>query len=118
MIVKTRVKRISDGKLGVVVNDPFGCCSEDEVPVIFDGVSYFEGTPEYALENVDYVITTPEHKKCGAGLEAECCIYLTCGPSGFVCERFGSLHYTLQFKTMVAKRHPVEPYPECMIHED
>lgn len=59
-----------------------------------------------------------EPKKCGAGKGAECCIFLMCGPKGFECARFGSLHAYLAARTdMHAKRNPTAPFPTCQIEE-
>ena len=60
----------------------------------------------------------PDSHKCGAGRGFECCIFLTVGTDGFVCERDGMLHAMLSNRNargeMVARREPNEVWPGCM----
>ena len=64
----------------------------------------------------------PDMHKCGAGRGADCCIFLTCGPYGFICERNGPtddyLRKRAQSGGMNAQRAPEEAYPECMRFSD
>lgn len=64
----------------------------------------------------------PNPAKCGAGREAECCIFLTVGAEGFSCERFGPLDAECRRRAREygwsAQRVPEEPWPTCMIHEE
>lgn len=113
----TLVRHNLTGKEGVVVSDPFGCCTSDETPVVFWGVTSFFGTQTDELEEIGKYEATPDMHKCGAGRGADCCIFLTMGPNGPCCERFGSMRCTLIFRTMAAKRDPATPFPECMIFE-
>ena len=61
----------------------------------------------------------PDPHKCGAGKGAECCIFLTCGANGFICERHGPTDGYLRKLAadgeMGAQRAPETPYPDCMI---
>ena len=113
MNIGTRIKD-EDGRLGIVVDNFMGACDQDEIPVVFDGVTYFEGVDEATLTDLGIPDHKPGHEKCGAGQGDDCCIFLTVGKDGLACERFGGLRNTLIFKTMSAKRHPAEPYPDCM----
>ena len=108
MDVQTIVRRKSDGALGVVVRDSFGCCSSTEVPVVYHGESGFLGTEETDLEMVGPENAIADFQKCGAGQGAECCMFLTVGSNGSNCERHSSMRYSLLVKSgMVAQRHPV-----------
>ncbi len=106
-----------DGQLGVVCPDFMNCCEPGEIPVVYDGASGFMGTDEALLEVVGPENAIADPKKCGAGREADCCIFLVVGPKGFECERFGSLRFTLIFKkdTMHAKREPTALFPRCYL---
>lgn len=108
----TRVKR-DDGKLGMVVDNFMGSCDADEIPVVYDGSTYFDGTNEGRLTDLGIPDHKPDVKKCGGGTD-QCCIFLTCEADGFKCARFSYLRNQLIFRTMNAKRHPPEPYPDCM----
>ncbi len=114
MKIGIRVKNTETDKFGHVINDSFGCCDNTEELVVYDNSSYGLGTNREILEKVPDPILIPDIKKCGAGKEEECCIFLTVGATGPSCERFTSMRDTLIFKTMSAKRNPEEPYPQCM----
>jgi len=114
----TLVRHKLTSKEGVVISDPWGCCcSPDDTMVVYWGTTYGLRTQTDELEEIGEYDATPDLHKCGAGRGADCCIFLVVGPGGPSCERFGSMRYTLLFKTMSAKRHPSEPFPECMIFE-
>ncbi len=116
----TRVRLRSSGLTGTVCPDlpgPLSCIGSGEVGVVFDGSTCSEATAIGDLNDLGSEDPQPDPQKCGAGREAECCIFLTVGPNGFVCERFTSLRWDLVLKKMSAERHPPEPYPACMIHE-
>jgi hypothetical protein len=116
MNIQTVVRNMKDGRLGVVVYDNYGCCSEDEVPVVYDGTTYFSGTDRNLLEVVGPENAVAEPKKCGAGRGAECCKFLVMGPGGFECQRFGEMRDALIFKSdMTAQRQPAELYPMCQL---
>ncbi len=116
MKTQTRVRRKSNGQLGVVVNDNFNCCSPTEVPVVYDDTTSFLGTDRADLEDLGPENAVADFHRCGAGKEAECCRFLTAGVEGACCERFSSLRDSLIFKEdMNAQRNPSEPYPKCMI---
>lgn len=109
-----------DGKRGVTCPDIMSCCAEWETPVVFDGESSFQGIQTDRLTIIgpeNAVITDPE--KCGAGLGRDCCIFLTCGPKGFECDRFGDLRFQLIMKSgsFTAKRKPTAMFPLCQIKE-
>lgn len=93
------------------------CCLPDETPVVFDGDAFSQGVMTTDLKVIGPENAIPDHKRCGAGRGAECCIFLTVGPKGFECERFSSLRYTLMFKkdSMNAKREPLPLYPGCFL---
>ena len=107
------------GKLGVTVTDLMNCCSDDETPVVFEGETAFEGTPTNELEVIGSENAVADPMKCGSGRGGECCIFLTHGPRGFVCERFGPMRYELIFKKekMNAKREPAALFPACQLEE-
>ena len=108
------VRKTDTSEEGVVVTDSFGCCSSDEVPVVFFGTSHFEGTLAEKLEVIGRYEAQPDPVKCGAGRGADCCIFLTTSPNGFECQRFSHMRNILIFKKMSAERNPTEPFPECM----
>lgn len=115
---QTLVKRKSDGKLGVIVPDSFGCCDEG-VAVVFDGNSYYQETMPDNLEVIGHENAIADFKKCGGGLGEQCCIFLTADATGFTCDRFSSLRASIIFKDdMVSKRYPVEMYPNCQLEEE
>ena len=116
----TRVKH-EDGRAGTVCPDLPGmlsCNGPGEISVVYDGTVVVVGTLETSLSVLGPEGAAPNPHKCGAGLGAECCIFLTVGAKGFECERHTGLRLQLVFKDMVAKRSPAEPYPDCMIHAD
>lgn len=115
MEIQTRVRRKSDGQLGVVVNDNFDCCLPTEVPVVYDGSTAFLGTDRANLEDLGPENANADLHRCGAGKGAECCRFLTVGAEGACCERFSPFRDSLIFKDMNAQRNPSEPYPKCMI---
>lgn len=115
--LQTIVKHTPTHRIGVVCPDMMGCCSDDETPVVYSGVTHFEDTATSELEIIGPENAIADPKKCGAGKGAACCIFLTCGPEGFCCERFSSLRHTLMFKDMSAKRNPAEMFPRCQLQE-
>lgn len=110
----TKVRNTETGKHGVVVDDIMNCCSSDETPVVYEGETGFLGTDTNNLEDLGPENAQADLHKCGAGKGADCCIFLTGNADGPHCERFSSFRNHLIFKTMRAKRHPAEPWPECM----
>jgi len=120
MEIGTRVKNTETGKMGVVVSDPYGCCADFEVPIVYDGETSFSGTDKKILEDLGPEDAKPDMKKCGAGRQEECCIFLTMGGNGWECQRHGSLRNTLIFQKskMTAKREPSEPYPKCQLEPE
>jgi hypothetical protein len=115
MIVGTKVQNIKTGEYGHIIQDTFQCCTGNEDLVVYDGTDFGSGTDRSLLVEVSEKKPIPDPIKCGAGRGSDCCIFLSFGSNGFECERFSSLRDNLIFKTMVAKRHPKEPYPVCMI---
>jgi hypothetical protein len=93
------------------------CCLPSETPVVYDNAQGFSGTETSNLRIIGPENAVAEPAKCGAGLGAECCIFLTAGKDGFCCERYGDLRFTLIFKKsdMTAKREPLAPFPQCQI---
>ena len=111
-----RVRHLPDNHLGVTVDDFMNCCAENETPVVYDGETSFLGTETADLEDLGPENAQADLNACGAGRGADCCRYLTVGPEGPCCERFGELRYTLIFKRdMTAQRDPAEPFPQCKI---
>jgi hypothetical protein len=108
------IVRDSEGRIGVVESDQFGCCDEGETMVVFDGTDCGSGTQTADLTVVGEYSATPDAAKCGAGHGEKCCIYLVCGAQGFECARFSSLRMSLIFKTMNAKRRANRLFPACM----
>jgi hypothetical protein len=113
------VRNTETGERGVVVNDFPGMlrvCDHTEIPVVYEGSSGFFGTDYQKLEYIGFEEAVPDLQRCGAGKGEECCKFLTAGPGGLVCERFGQFRNTLLFKNdMTAKREPVELFPACQI---
>lgn len=115
----TLVRRKEDGKPGVAVTDPFNCCSDNEVPVVYEGSTAFLGTDEDKLEAVGPENAVADLTRCGAGRGAECCKFLVVGADGPECQRFGRLRYTLMFNhAMTAQREPLELFPACQFVEE
>lgn len=95
------------------------CCTPNETPVVWDGEGGFSGTQTDLLTVIGPENAIGDPKKCGAGRGEECCIFLTCGPDGFCCDRFGDLRYSIIFKAsrFTAKREPTAMFPQCQIQE-
>lgn len=102
-----------EGQRGVTVTDLMSCCHEEETPVVWYGAKGFKGTWTDELTVIGPENAVAEPTKCGAGKEAACCIFITAGVKGFVCERHTDMRHSLIFRSMSAKRHPVKPFPEC-----
>ena len=77
--------------------------------------------PENVTLAPDVEPVLPDLHKCGAGLGAECCIFLTGGSEGPTCERGGPLQFMLEQRArsgdMNARRIPAreQKWPDCMI---
>lgn len=110
----TVVRHKESGLRGVIVEDQFGCCSDDETPVVFEGTKHFIGTADDLLEVVGPEQAVPIPSKCGMGKGESCCIFLVSAGSEFQCQRFGRLRNQLMFTSMKAKREPHEMFPDCM----
>jgi len=93
------------------------CNGPDEVSVVYDNSTTAIGTDWQTLEVIGPENAVADPKKCGAGRGEDCCIFLTGGSNGFICERFGSLRWSLIFRTMNAKREPSELYPRCQFSD-
>lgn len=116
---QTLIVNLRDGRIGVTCPDLMNCCTDTEVPVVYEGTSSFEGTEVAQLEVIGPENARPEPDRCGAGRGADCCKYLTVGPSGFECERFGNLRHLLRFKSdMIAKRDPIRMFPQCFLPKE
>jgi hypothetical protein len=109
------VKHTGNGRLGVTVPDFMDCCFDEETPVAWTGEESFAGTNTDELRVLYDENPIAEPGPCGAGLRADCCIFLTLGSAGFACERHTARRYQLQFKKQImsAQREPTEPYPLC-----
>lgn len=110
------VKNRQDGRQGVTIDElpRMSVCGPGEQLVVYEGSTYGDGTMEANLEVIGPENVRADFKKCGAGDEAECCMFLVGGPSGAECARFGTLRNTLIFRDgMTAQRHPIESFPEC-----
>ncbi len=112
------VENKETGNMGVVVNDPFGVCTDSETPVVYEGTTGFSGTDTKKLKAIGPENAQANPKKCGAGQGEKACIFLALGVDGFSCERFGSLRYIIVSKKegMRAKREPTELYPNCQLN--
>jgi len=114
MEIGTRIKNRETGEFGHVIRDTFRVCGGTEFLVVYDGTNTGLGTNASLLEPIPGFMPVPDPRKCGAGREADCCIFITVGTDGPCCERFTVIRDDLIFKTMHAARNPEEPYPECM----
>jgi len=114
MKVGTAVLNKETGIKGHVIIDSFRCCLDKEELVVYENTNCGLGTNRNLLEVITEEPHIPDIEKCGAGKGEECCIFITVSGKGFMCERFSELRDSLIFKTMNAKRDPIEPYPECM----
>ena len=113
------VKDTRDGDQGVVVLDGFGACAPGEVPVVFEGNTFFTGVHHSVLEVIGPENAVPDKERCGAGRGEECCRWLMMGEGGFICGRHHRMRDAIIFRahTMGAKRNPTEAYPNCMLPE-
>jgi len=68
----------------------------------------------------DRSLTKEEIKGCGAGKGADCCLYISAGKDGILCERGTAFGDVLKWRRhqMVAQRDPTEPRPECQIFRE
>jgi len=110
------VKNVRTNEIGVTCDDLPGmlsCNGPEEVSVVYDGSTCTCGTDWRDLTILGNEEAKADLKKCGAGRGAEACIFLTVGPGGAECKRFGSLRWDLIFRTMNAKRNPEKLYPAC-----
>ena len=117
---QTLVKNKKDGRVGVVITEPWGCCVSGEFPVVYEGTDSFLGTFAKDLEIIGPENAIADPKKCGAGKGKECCIFLVFGgrDGKFGCGRFESgIRWTLIEREgkMNAQRHPTEMYPKCQL---
>lgn len=105
------------GVRGVVIRDEFCVCDTDETLVAWEGVLGNLGFPTEKLKVIGPENAIADLKKCGAGQGEKCCIFLTVGPRGASCERFGHLHTSIIFRKdkMNAQREPREMYPNCQL---
>lgn len=115
MQLQTLVKHKGTGRLGVVTQDCMSCCDEGEVPVVFEGTTFFEGTPEGDLEVIGPENAVADMDKCGAGQGEKCCMFLVVDANGPSCQRFGRMRNDLTFRTMTAKRNPNLLFPNCRL---
>lgn len=121
---QTLVKNKNDGRIGVVVSEPWETCVVEEFPVVY-GVVYEGETALLATFAEDLEVIGPENaiadmEKCGAGKGKECCVFLVFGgrDGKLVCGRFESgIRWNLIAREgkMKAKRHPTEMYPKCQL---
>lgn len=108
-----------EGQRGVTCPDIMSCCSDDQTPVVYDGDSFSTGTSTDTLKVIGPENAQADPGKCGAGRGADCCIFITCGAKGFVCERHTDMRYSLIFRAdkMTAQRQPTNPYPACQFSD-
>lgn len=115
--IQTVVRNKKSGSVGVVCPDFCGvlsCCTDDEVPVVYEGTSVPCGTSFDQLEIVGPENAVADLKKCGAGEGENCCIFLTVADRP-QCQRFGDLRWSLVFRNMSAKRNPAKLFPDCQL---
>ena len=113
--IQTVVVNKANGKRGVAVHDPFGCCSPEETMVFTEGDNH-----DIGILTEDLDVIGPENAEAtAAGCirrgGADACIFGAVGPKGLECHRFSGLRTTLIFKSrsMHAKRNPKLLYPKC-----
>ncbi len=113
----TVVRNHESGVKGVVIDDPFEVCGPNEVPVVYEGTTLYGGTDVEKLELIGPENAQADFVKCGAGRGEEACIFLTIGPEGPECQRFGSLRNALiaRKESMTAQREPSQLYPACQL---
>ena len=114
------VVKTEDGRIGVVCPDLpsyLSVLGPDEVNIVFEGNNFATGTNWEMLEVTGHEDAVADLKKCGAGRGEETCIFLIVGSAGAECQRFGSMRFDLIFRTMKAKRHPTELYPNCQLND-
>jgi hypothetical protein len=116
MNIGTVVEHKGDGTRGVVVSNFLGSCTDEEIPVVWEGTNYFSGTDPNELTVIGPENAVADKDKCGSGEGEKACIFLVYSSSkGFECQRFGLLRNDLIFRNMRAKRHPVEMFPNCQL---
>lgn len=112
-----------DGHFGVTCPDlhpPMDVCSPEQTPVVWEHGEVdlgMRGELTDTLRVVGPERAIPVLECCGAGRGADCCIFLTAGPTGLSCERFGGLRWRLLFQksSMSAQREPLAFYPHCFL---
>lgn len=115
----TKVKHKETGRLGVVVEDHFNCCDlRIEVPVVWDGQDWYQGSDPQTFEDLGPEDPQPSLERCGAGSE-EACIFLCASGQGLECQRFGPLREPIltkhRTKKMTAARNPMGIFPGCQL---
>ncbi len=111
------VKNIKTGNIGVVVVDSYKVCGDNEIPVVYEGLTAFCGTNAENLKVIKPETPIADPEKCGAGLGEKCCIFLSVDPDGFKCERFTEIRNDILSRKdeMKAKRHPKKMFPDCYL---
>lgn len=114
------VRNKKTGRIGVVVDDlpgMFSCCTSEETPVVYEGMSACVGTLTDKLEVIGPENAVADPRGCGLGTEKDCCIFLGVNPSGFTCERYGPLRWSLIFRVreIGSQREPVALFPACRV---
>ncbi|MGH7238202.1 MAG: hypothetical protein ACREGF_06730, partial [Candidatus Saccharimonadales bacterium] len=91
-----------EGQIGVVAPDLMACCSSTEEPIVYNGTDSIAGTERDELKVLgmyDAHIEKPE--RCGLGLGAVACMYLSVESSErgveFQCQRFSAMRNFLLF---------------------
>jgi hypothetical protein len=111
------VRHRETGAVGVVL-DTINISREDgPLSVIFDdsGVAH-SGIREADFEVVGKYDAVPDEKGCGMGKREKCCRFLGYDTYGLTCLRFGSMHWSMVFKSGQL-RDPHRNYPNCKLTE-
>ena len=112
----TRVRMRGTEQIGTASVDFDNCCADWETPVVWDGVTYFEGVKTDLLEATGSQNAVVDDG-CGLGQEEKCCIFVVGDKRGQHCGRHNPNDHwdCIMGGTRVAKREPSEPYPNCKI---
>lgn len=115
--IGTKVRNKETEKIGVVINDTYRCCGENELLVVYENDVYALGTDISNLENLGPENAQADPEKCGANQNGKCCLFLACDPTGYSCTRFTTRRdgVILSANGKTLKRVPDKMYPYCQL---
>lgn len=112
-----KVKNKKDGRVGVIINDAFKCCGENELLIVYDDDPLALGADINDLEYLGPENAVADPEKCGANQNGKCCLFLAQDPFGYACTRFTPRRdgVILNANGKNLKRIPTKMYPFCQL---